>query len=160
MGHKCQTPSIPYAQTTMALSPQSLSSIGRIRPRGRRQLRLPLIPVRQQLLFIVQQLFPRLSCILGVRALHNRVHRTAFLAEAAVDAFGHVDVVPRGAARAVLALFGFDGDGGGGADGFAELAGDASFLAGGVAAEGVLAAEAWGDGAFFEGVVYRVACRV
>ncbi len=43
------------------------------------------------------------------------------------------------------------------ADGFAELAGDATFFAGRVAAQGVFAAEARGDGAFFEGVVDCVA---
>jgi len=47
----------------------------------------------------------------------------------------------------------------GGADGFAEFAGDAAFFTGGVAAEGVLAAEARGDGTLFEGVVDCVARR-
>lgn len=44
----------------------------------------------------------------------------------------------------------------GGTDGFTELAGDAAFFAGGVAAEGMFAAEAGGDGAFFEGVIDRI----
>jgi len=37
--------------------------------------------------------------------------------------------------------------------GFAELAGDATFLTSGIATEGVLATETRGDGSFFEGVV-------
>jgi hypothetical protein len=45
----------------------SPSSIRRIRPRNRRQLRLPLIPIRQQLLLIIQQLLPRLHRILRIR---------------------------------------------------------------------------------------------
>jgi len=63
------------------------------------------------------------------------------LAETAVDALGHVDVVTSCAARAVRALFGFDGDGLGGADGFAELAGDAAFFARRVPAQSVFATE-------------------
>jgi hypothetical protein len=131
----------------------AISSVRRIRPRHRRQLRLPLIPITQQLLLVIQQLLSRLGRILGIRALHNGVHGAGFLAEAAVDALGHIDVVAGGAARAVLALLGLDGDGLGGADGLAQLAGDAALLARGVAAQGVLAAEAGGDGPFFEGVV-------
>ena len=79
------------------------------------------------------------------------------MAKTTVDAFRHVNVVAGGASGAVFALLGFDGDGLGGADCFAEFAGDAAFFAGWVAAEGVLAAEAGGDGAFFEGVVDCVA---
>ncbi len=89
----------------------------------------------------------------------NRIHRTALLAEPTVDALRHVDVIARRAPAAVLALLGFDGDGRGGADGFAQLARDAALLARGVAAQGVLAAEAGRDGAFFEGVVDCVSRR-
>ena len=131
-------------------------SIRRIRPRHRCQLRLPLIPIRQQLFLIIQQLLPRLGRILGIRTLHNRIHRTTLLAEAAVNALRHVNIVAGGASAAVLALLGFDRDGLGRADGFAEFAGDAAFFARGVAAEGVFAPEAGADGALFEGVVDRV----
>lgn len=98
-----------------------------------------------------------LGGILRVRTLHNRINRATLLTVPAKNTLCHVDIVPRGAAAAVLALLGFDGDGLCGTDCFAQFAGDAAFFAGGVAAEGVLAAEAGGDGAFFEGVVYRVA---
>jgi hypothetical protein len=130
-----------------------LLSVRRIRPRNRCQLRLPLIPIAQQLLLIIQQLLPRLRGILRIRPLDNRINRTALLTHPAVNALGHIDIVSGCAARAVLALLGFDGDGGGRADGFAELAGDAAFFAGGVPAEGVFAAESGGDGTFFVGVV-------
>jgi hypothetical protein len=66
--------------------------------------------IRQQLLLIIQQLLPRLSRVLGVRALDDGVHGTALLAEAAVDALGHVDVVTRRPSAAVFALLGLDGD--------------------------------------------------
>lgn len=130
-----------------------------IRPRHRRQLRLPLVPIRQQLLLVIQQLLPRLGRVLRIRALDNRIHGAALLAESAVDALGHVDVVARGAAGAVLALLGLDRDGAGGADGFAQLAGDAAFFAGRVPAQGVFAAEARGDGSLFEGVEDCVAIK-
>ena len=46
--------------------------------------------------------------------LHDGVHGTGLLAEAAVDALGHVDVVARGSAAAVSARLRLDGDGLGG----------------------------------------------
>jgi hypothetical protein len=126
--------------------------VRRIGTSDRGQLRLPLVAVREQLLLVVQQLLPRLGGVLGVGALDNGVHGARLLAEAAVDALGHVDVVAGRAAGAVGALLGLDRDGLGRADGFAQLAGDATLLAGRVAAQGVLAAEAWRDGALFEWV--------
>lgn len=112
--------------------------------------------------------------------LHDGVHRTSLLAEPAVDALGHVDVVAGGAAAAVGAGFGLDGDGlrggdtagdtsappaaagGGGAgrkadlrgaDGLAELAGDAPLLPGRVAAQRVLPAEPWAQRPLLKRVV-------
>lgn len=119
---------------------------------NRGQLRLPLVTVREQLLLVVKQLFPCLGGVLGVGALDNGVHGARLLAEAAVDALGHVDVVAGCAAGAVGALLGLDGDGLGWADGLAQLAGNASLLTGRVAAQGVLATEAGRDGALLEGV--------
>lgn len=127
--------------------------IRRIRPCHSRQLRLPLIPIRQQLLLVIQQLLPRLRSILRIRALHNGIYRAALLAETAVNAFRHVDVVARGSPGAVGTFLGFDSDGLRGTDGFAKFARDAPLFACGVAAQGVFAAEAWGDGSLFEGVV-------
>src|SRR3954452_18369303 len=67
--------------------------------------------------------------------LDDRVDRAALFAEAAEDALGQVDVVARGAAGAVGALVGFDGDGQRRAHGFAQLAGDAALFAVLVAAQ-------------------------
>jgi hypothetical protein len=74
--------------------------------------------------------------------LDDGIDRAALFAEAAEDALGQVDVVARGAAGAVGALVALDGDGQRGAHGFAQLAGDAAFLAGFVAAQGMQAPEA------------------
>ena len=66
--------------------------------------------------------------------------------ELAIDAFHRhlLDVVAHGAAGAVVAAWpGFDGDGLGRANGLAKLAGDAAFLAIGIATQGVLAPKAW-----------------
>src|SRR5690606_18339025 len=68
--------------------------------------------------------------------------RAGLLAEAAIDALGHVDVIARGAARAVLARLGVDGDRLRRADRLAQLAGDAAFLAVRIAAQRMLAPEA------------------
>ena len=73
---------------------------------------------------------------------HDRVHRAGFLAEPAEDALEQVDVVARGAAGAVGALFRIDGDRQRGAHGLAQLARDAALLAVRIAAQRVQAAEA------------------
>lgn len=114
---------------------------------GGGKLGLPLVAVGKELLLVVQQLLAGLGGVLGVGALDDGVDGARLLAVAAVDALGHVDVVARRAAGAVGPLLGLDGDGLRRAHGLAELAGDAALFAGGVAAEGVFAAEAGGNGA-------------
>ena len=116
---------------------------------------LPAVAIVEELLLIVQQLLVRLGRVLKVGALDDGVDGARLLAEAAVDALGHVDVVPRRAAAAVLALLRLDGDRLRGADGLAELARDAPLLARGVPAERVLAAEARRQRALLERVVDR-----
>ena len=63
------------------------------------------------------------------------------------------DVIACRAPAAILTLLCLDSDGLRGADSLAELAGDAALLAGGVATQRVLAAEARTDGALLEGVI-------
>src|SRR5690349_5416836 len=70
------------------------------------------------------------------------VHRAGLLAEAAVDALEEIDVVARGAPRAVVGHVGFDGDGQRRAHRLAQLAGDAALLAVRVAAQRMQPAEA------------------
>jgi hypothetical protein len=74
--------------------------------------------------------------------LDDRIHRAGLLAEPAENALEQIDVVARGAARAVLALLGVDGDRQRRAHRLAQLAGDAAFFAVRVAAQGVQTAEA------------------
>ena len=140
---------------SLSLKPRlpSPSPIQRLVPQVRRDLGLPPVPVVQQLLLVVQQLLPRLGAELKVGPLDNRVDGARLLAEAAVNALGHVDVVARGPAAAVLALLGLDGDGLCRADGLAELAGNAALLARRVPPQHVLPAEARREGSLFERVV-------
>src|SRR5262245_25488957 len=98
-------------------------------------LALPAIAVGKQALLVEIELLPGLGRELEVGTFDDGIDRAGLLAEPAVDAFDHVDVVARGAARAVVAARpGLDGDGLRRADRLAQLAGDAALLAIGVAA--------------------------
>src|SRR3972149_237903 len=91
---------------------------------------------------------------MGPRA--DRVHRAAFLAQPAKDALHHIDVVARGAARAVVApRAGLDGDGLRRADRLAKLAGNAALLAVRIAAQDMLAAEARREWPLLERIIER-----
>lgn len=68
------------------------------------------------LTLVVEKLFSRLGGIFGVGALDNGVNGARLLAEAAVDALGHVNVIAGRTAGTVRTLFGLDGDGLGRAD--------------------------------------------
>src|SRR5690606_26435570 len=111
------------------------------------------IPVFQEFFLVVEKLFSGLGGEFVVRTLDDRIHRAGFLAEAAIDALRHVDIVAGGAPRAVLAGFRLDGDGLRRADRVAQLAGDAALLARGIAAKGVLAAEARAQRSLLVGIV-------
>src|SRR5579871_31358 len=131
----------------------TLSSIGRVARQVGRDLRFPAVAVREQPFLVVEQLLPGLGGELEIRAFDDGVHRAGFLAQPAIDAFGHVDVVARCAPAAVLARLHLDGDGLSRADRLAELAGDAALLAVGIAAQRVLAAEARAQGPLLVGIV-------
>src|SRR5215469_18977179 len=98
-------------------------------------LPLPAVAIRQKPFLTVVKFLARLGREFEIGTFDDGIHRAGFLAQPAIDAFHHVDVVAGGAARTVFARLRLDGDGLGGADGFAQLAGDAAFLAIGIAAE-------------------------
>jgi hypothetical protein len=83
----------------------------------------------------------------------DRIDRAGFLAKAAVDALEQVDIVARGAARAIGSLLGLDGDRQRRADRLAELAGNAALLAVGIAAERVQTTKPRADRSFLLGVL-------
>src|SRR6185503_9034312 len=90
----------------------------------------------------VVQVAALLAVVLDDARLDDRVDRAGLLAEAAEDALHQVDVVARGAARAVLPLLAFDVDRQRRAHGLAQLAGDAALFAVRIAAQRVQAAHA------------------
>ena len=75
-----------------------LSSILSIRGSISGDLCFILIPDRQQDVLCQNVLAPLLNVILVDPCLDYRIDRTGFLAKAAIDAFGHVDIVAGGAA--------------------------------------------------------------
>ena len=70
-----------------------------------------------------------LPVILQNMRLHDRIDRTAFFTESAEDALGQIDVVARGTACSIVALFGFDRDRQCRANSFAQLACNTALLA-------------------------------
>lgn len=76
-----------------------------------RNSNLPLVTVRQQLLLVVQQLLVSLRRELKVWTHDDRIHGACLLAETAVDALGHVDIVPSRSAAAVSTRLSIDCDG-------------------------------------------------
>ena len=71
----------------------------------------------------------------------NGIGWAAFLAETAEDAFGQINVIARGAARAIFPPGGLDSDGHRRTDSLAQFAGNAAFLAIFVTAQGMQAAK-------------------
>ena len=129
------------------------SSVQTLRSQVLADLALPFISIREEFFLVVQQLLVRVRRVLKVGTLDDGIHGARLLAEPAVDALCHVDVVPSGTPAAVLALLRLDGDGLRGADGLAQLASDAALLTRGVATQDVLAAEARAQRTLLERVV-------
>src|SRR5206468_5373740 len=84
----------------------------------------------------------------------NSIDRAGLLAEAALDALHHIDIIAGCAPRTVVAPGSrFDGDRLRRANRLAQLAGDAALLTVGIAAQRMLATEAGRHRALLEGVV-------
>src|SRR5206468_9454006 len=103
---------------------------------------LPLVAVGEQFGLVVEQFLARFGREFEVRSLDDRIHRACLLAQPAIDAFDHVDVVAGGAAAAVLARLGLDRNRQRRTHGLAQFARDAALFAVGIAAQRMLAAEA------------------
>src|SRR3989449_5462087 len=118
------------------------SAVGGVRGAVAGDLLLVAVAYGEQHFLGVIEVAALLAVVLEDVRLDDRVHRAGLLAQAAEDALGEVDVVARGAARAVGALLGLDRDRERGAHGLAQLAGDTALLAVRVAAQGVQPPEA------------------
>ena len=130
-------------------------TIGRIGFKHRGYRPLPLVPVGQQFRLVVEQFLARFGGIFEVRPFDDGIDRAGFLAKAAEDALGHVDVIAGGAAAAVVARFGLDRDRLRRADRLAKLTRDAALLAVGIAPQGMLTAEARAQRVLLERIVDR-----
>src|SRR5512135_3187268 len=118
------------------------SPIRRVERQVLGDLAFPAVAIGEQLFLVVVKLLARLGGEFEIRALDDGVNRAGLLAQPAIDALHHVDVVARGAARAVVAArAGLDGDGLRRADRLAQLASDAALLAVRITAQRVLAPE-------------------
>src|SRR5260370_2609419 len=114
-------------------------------------LAFPAIAVGEQTLLVVVEFLAGLGGELEIRTFHDGIDRARLLAQAAIDAFHHVDVVAGGSPGAVVAArSGLDGDGQGRANGLAQFAGDAALLAVRIAAQGMLAPGAPREPPLFE----------
>src|SRR3954462_12665338 len=133
----------------------SRSPVRRVGGDVRREGLFPSVAVREQLLLVVEELLAGLGRKFEIGALDDRIDRAGLLAEAAIDALGHVDVVARGAPAAVVARLRLDGDGEGRADCLAKLAGNAALFAVRIATQGVLAPEARRERPALIGIVQR-----
>src|SRR5260221_7324482 len=110
------------------------SPVRRVEREVLRDLGFPAVAVGEQLVLVVEQLLARLGGEFEVRALDDRIDRAGLLAETAIDAFRHVDVVARRAPAAILARLRLAGEGERLSHFLAQPAGDAAFLAAGIAA--------------------------
>src|SRR5215472_8782618 len=123
-------------------SPWARSSEGRVRGAVGGDHRLVALAHRQELVLAHDVLAPLLHVVLEDAREHDGIYRTGLLAEAAVDALEQVDVVARGAPRAIRGDVRVDGDAHGRTHRLAQLAGDAALLAVRVPAQRVQAAKA------------------
>src|SRR5215471_9356348 len=130
-------------------SPLISSPIWRIEREVLRDLAFPAIAVGEQALLVVVEFLARFGGEFEIRPFHDRIDRAGLLAEAAIDAFHHVDVVACSSPRTVVAARPrLDRDGLSRADRFAQLTGNAALFAIWIAAQRVFAAEARRDRPF------------
>src|SRR3984885_7534317 len=121
-----------------------------------RKFALPAVAIGEQFRLVIIEFLARLGREFEIRSLDDGIDRAGLLAQTAIDAFHHVDVVAYGAAGAVVAArAGLDGDRLRRADRLAQLAGDAALLAIGITAQGMLTAETRRDRALLERIIQR-----
>lgn len=118
-------------------------------------LAFPLVAVRKELFLIVQKFFVRLSGKFKVGTFHDGIYRAGFLAKAAVNAFGHINVVTGSTTGTVFTFFHINRNRLRGARRFAELARNASLFTRRVATKRVLAAEARRQRTVFKRIIDR-----
>src|SRR5882762_7374825 len=121
-----------------------------------RELALPAVAIGEKFRLVIIELLAGLGREFEIWPLDDGIDRTGLLAQAAIDAFHHVDVVAHGTAGAVVAArAGLDGDRLRRADRLTQLAGDAALFAVGIPAQGMLATEARRNRPLLERIIQR-----
>src|SRR5437868_4275699 len=132
------------------------SPVGRVEFDRFRNLALPAVAIGEQFRLVIIELLAGLGGEFEIRPLDDGIDRTGLLAQSAIDAFHHVDVVAHGAAGAIVAARpSLDGDRLRRTDRLAQLAGDAALFAVGIAAQRMLATEPRRDRALLERIIQR-----
>ena len=90
------------------------------------QLRLPSVPVCQQLLLVEEQLLVIYCCVLVVGSFDDGINWAGVLTKSTVNALGHIDIVASSSTGAIRAGLTLNGDGVGWAGSSTQFAGDAS----------------------------------
>src|SRR5687768_7362648 len=114
------------------------------------QLGFPAVAVREQLFLVVEEFLTGFRGELEIRTFDDRIYGAGLLAQTAIDALRHVDIVAGRPAAAIVTRLGLDRDGQRRANSLAQLTGDAALFPVGITAQGVLAAEPRADGPFLE----------
>ena len=86
---------------------------------------------------------------------HDGIDGTRLLTIAAVDTFKEINIVSRGATRAVITLLGLYRDRQRWADGFAQFTGNTPFFSIGITPQRMQSTEPWGFGGLFLGILNR-----
>jgi hypothetical protein len=115
----------------------------------------PLVSICKELFLVVEQLDAGLSGELKIGSLYDSIDGTSLLTESAVDALCHINIVTGGTARTVGTGLGLNSDGTGWANGFAQLASNASLLTRLVSTESVLTTEARAKRTLLKRIVQR-----
>lgn len=68
----------------------------------------PLITVVEELLLVIKELLVRFSGKLEIRTFHDGIDRTRLLTEPAIDALGHVYIIPGRPPRTIGAFLSFN----------------------------------------------------
>src|ERR1700684_162913 len=76
------------------------SPVRRVEFDGFRKLALPAVAIGEKFRLVIIEFLAGLGGELEIRALDDGIDRASFLAQTAIDAFHHVDVVAHGAAGA------------------------------------------------------------
>src|SRR5437763_1999805 len=132
-----------------------LSSVGGFQRQRLGDFGFPAVTVGEQFFLVVEELLAGLGGEFEVGSLDDRIDRACLLAIAAIDAFGHVDVVAGGAPAALLARLGLDRDPQSRADRLAQLARYTAPLAIGRPPPRMLAATARAERPLVIGVLHR-----